>query len=323
MNKKERKALRRGIGKYTWALLLYYLIFNAAVFVVMELNILYEGFMAVIDSGNWSSLETGMLNALEKVIYENGWGYLIACVIAVLAIRGWKGKTFFRDMYHPKQDMTGKSFWSLLCLMMAGQMIFQILAIIAETILNLFGLSILEAMEASTLGVDTFSMFLYMGIAAPIVEEIVFRGLILRGLEPYGKRFAIFASALLFGAFHANPIQSPFAFVVGLVLGYTAMEHSIWWAMVLHMINNLVLGDMIVRLTSGWPFGLGNLLLWLLIMAGTVAAIVILVVKRGEVSIYHHADPMDRWHVKAFFTALPNIIFFLLMALNAVMLLFA
>ena len=53
-------------------------------------------------------------------------------------------------------------------------------------------------------------------VLAPVLEEMLFRGLVLRGfLERFPRWYAIVASAILFGAAHLNIYQ----FVVGLVLG--------------------------------------------------------------------------------------------------------
>jgi len=58
-------------------------------------------------------------------------------------------------------------------------------------------------------------------IIAPIVEELIFRGVIMAGFSRiYHPVFAIFFSALLFGLFHLNPWQFPAAFALGLVLGW-------------------------------------------------------------------------------------------------------
>ena len=69
---------------------------------------------------------------------------------------------------------------------------------------------------------------------------MLFRGLILRTLRPFGKRFAIVMSAVLFGMFHGNLLQAPCAMVIGLLFGYAAMEHSILWAVALHVFINQV-----------------------------------------------------------------------------------
>ena len=199
---------------------------------------------------------------------------------------------------------------------------FQILAIIEEIILNLFDLSVLEAMEMASAGTDTFSMFLYMGLGAPIVEEIVFRGVLMRGLELYGKRFAIVASAILFGFFHGNLVQSPYAFAVGLILGYTAMEYSIGWAMVLHMVNNLILGDSLLRLTSFLPVGYGDIVYWMIYLISGIGAVIILIRNRHQIRAWCKVNPPTKNAMKAFFTAPANVILMVLMSINAIVMLF-
>lgn len=59
-------------------------------------------------------------------------------------------------------------------------------------------------------------------VVAPLTEELLFRGLILRGfLRRYSVRTAIIASALLFGAFHLNPWQFLGAVALGVLFAWT------------------------------------------------------------------------------------------------------
>ena len=73
--------------------------------------------------------------------------------------------------------------------------------------------------------------FVAVGLLAPLVEEIVFRGAILRALlSQFSKAWvAILISAVLFAAIHANPAQMPHAFVVGLLLGWMYWRTSASW----------------------------------------------------------------------------------------------
>ncbi len=62
-------------------------------------------------------------------------------------------------------------------------------------------------------------------IVAPLTEEFLFRGLILRGLlGNYSVRKAVVASALLFALIHLNPWQFISAAVAGVVLGWWFVE---------------------------------------------------------------------------------------------------
>lgn len=311
------KQMRRSIGAYTWALLIYFGILNLCVIMVLVVDLVYAALTAAAQG---QDVMTAIEIATDAAV-SNGWGYLLACGIAALVIRLWKGKSFWQDMFATKQAMTGKDFWILTMLLISGQLVFQIFASAMEFLLNLVGLSALEAIEAASGGADTFSMFLYMGLGAPIVEELVFRGAIMRGLQPFGKRFAILTSAILFGLFHGNIVQSPYAFVMGLILGYTAMEYSMVWAMALHMLNNLVLGDMFTRLTL-WMGAGADLLFYALIGICSVASVAVLVLRRKQICAYGAADPIDGRAMKCFCLSLPNILFFVIMTVSAVAMLF-
>lgn len=95
---------------------------------------------------------------------------------------------------------------------------------------------------------DTFSsinttlLLIGGGIIGPICEEIIFRGIILKGfLKTYDYKKAILFSAIIFGVIHMIPIQMVTAFFIGLVLGYIYYKtRSLWLVSIIHVINNLV-----------------------------------------------------------------------------------
>ncbi|MCB9201817.1 MAG: CPBP family intramembrane metalloprotease [Flavobacteriales bacterium] len=89
------------------------------------------------------------------------------------------------------------------------------------------------------------SAFLTVGIIAPILEELLFRGIILQGLLNKGKSpfLAIFISSLLFGLIHLNPWQLVGAFILGSAIGFVYYRtQSILTAILLHIINNSSVG---------------------------------------------------------------------------------
>lgn len=76
-------------------------------------------------------------------------------------------------------------------------------------------------------------------VVPPLVEEMLFRGLLLQGLRRYGDGFAIFASALAFGLYHGNFIQMVFAFLCGIVMGLVAVRtNSLLPSILIHFLNN-------------------------------------------------------------------------------------
>ena len=83
--------------------------------------------------------------------------------------------------------------------------------------------------------------FLVICILAPLVEELVFRGAILRVLLQgcQSHWVAIVISALIFAVVHANPIQMPHAFLMGLLLGWMYYRtRSVIPGILVHWVNN-------------------------------------------------------------------------------------
>ena len=83
---------------------------------------------------------------------------------------------------------------------------------------------------------------LVTGIAMPVVEELLFRGLIQNRLREYTKPgYAIIFSALLFGLYHGNTLQVIYALLIGLLLGYVYEKfHNIAAPIALHCFANIV-----------------------------------------------------------------------------------
>lgn len=67
----------------------------------------------------------------------------------------------------------------------------------------------------------SWSTFVLMSIAAPIGEEMIFRGIILDGfLKIYSPKKAILWSSVIFGIAHFNPWQFIGALILGAVIGW-------------------------------------------------------------------------------------------------------
>jgi membrane protease YdiL (CAAX protease family) len=91
-------------------------------------------------------------------------------------------------------------------------------------------------------------------VLGPIAEEVVFRGVALRGLETrYGRRIAVYVSAALFSAVHlldpAAIAAAPIFFVLGVVLGNEVIRTGrLGRAVAIHMGFNLIT---VVALAAG------------------------------------------------------------------------
>lgn len=79
-------------------------------------------------------------------------------------------------------------------------------------------------------------------LLAPVIEEIVFKGIVLRGLEKVkAGAFAVIVSAFLFGIGHMIPVQLVYTFIMGIITGFVYVKRrSLIYPIAIHMTNNLL-----------------------------------------------------------------------------------
>jgi membrane protease YdiL (CAAX protease family) len=94
---------------------------------------------------------------------------------------------------------------------------------------------------ADLVGRGSFFSFLSIVIAAPILEELIFRGIILDGLlKKYSPIKSILISSVLFGLVHLNPWQFLAALSLGAFIGWVYYNtKSVSFAIIIHAANNL------------------------------------------------------------------------------------
>lgn len=132
---------------------------------------------------------------------------------------------------------------------------------------------------------------LYVGILAPIFEELIFRKLLIDHLLPRGKFFAIIVSAFCFGLFHGNFNQFFFATFLGLLFGYVYVKTGkIYYSMGFHLIINMTTTGVVTLITSKYDLEsmeglamLGIYVIYFVIMA--VAGAVVFFCKIKKVSV--------------------------------------
>lgn len=119
---------------------------------------------------------------------------------------------------------------------------------------------------------DTVLCNLYICVAGPVIEELVFRGYLLRALKRYGSLFSILTTAIFFALFHMNLVQLFTPLFVGAFLALlTLRTKSLIPAICCHILNNTL-----STLTSYIPFPddfalglftIGQILLFLAVFA--------------------------------------------------------
>ena len=141
-----------------------------------------------------------------------------------------------------------------------------------EKLLNTAGYTSI-AVTNSSASPNSIIMLLYVILIAPLVEEIIYRGIVMRSLEKYSAVAAIIGSAVVFGTMHQNITQSPASIIGGLVLAYAAHKYSVKFSITVHIINNLI--GQITRVVAGigggifslYTIGLYSLIILILLIA--------------------------------------------------------
>lgn len=130
-----------------------------------------------------------------------------------------------------------------------------------------------KLVESTSLGMNIQITIVYFLILAPVVEELCFRGLMLRMLERSNIHYmlAIFIQAALFGIMHANAVQGSYAFFMGMLLGFLRYKYkTVILTTAVHMLFN-ILGSVIAL----WLQAMGmtkEMQMWAGIAGAVVAA---------------------------------------------------
>lgn len=125
----------------------------------------------------------------------------------------------------------------LLSLSLTGNLVLMLLTPWMEKLWRPFGLTALPAPGDERL---TPLLALYICVVGPVLEELVFRGVLLRRLSPAGARVAVVLSALCFGLMHHDLYQSLSAFWCGLVFGYVYLQYGLLFSVGVHMAGNSI-----------------------------------------------------------------------------------
>lgn len=291
-------AVRSRTNKVTALSFLYIAILTACVsaagVVSMLLTILLDPTILRLGS---EALTSRLMEAFTQATF----GYLLAVPAIFLMVFIWKKKAFIRNvLFAARQRMTPGVLLFLISLLFLAQAVTDVYVRGLDWLLGFLGTSASGAMAESQ-PESSVSMLLYTCIGAPFIEEVLFRGAVMRSLQNFGRRFAVVASALIFGLIHGNLVQTPFAFITGLVLGYAAMEYGIWWSIALHFFNNAVIAELFEWLFGLLPGNWGGIASYALTYGVAVVAVVLCIVLRKRIAAVLRAEKTPKGTYRGFF----------------------
>lgn len=162
----------------------------------------------------------GIYNQSNGFLFRMSFILIIACLLYPCDFR----KMFFRKK---KIDILDGVFHVFLFL----SIYFPLTIIISSLLSPLYFISIVETQF-------TIGIFILQGITIPVVEEIVYKGILLQNLRKYGDAFAIIISSLIFGLAHGFRVLHSFAF--GILTGILYVKSDkLSYPILFHLITDL------------------------------------------------------------------------------------
>lgn len=219
----------------------------------------------------------------------------------------------------PRRRVTGRQFGALVLVSYAVMYVTNFIGLgVNAAITALRGQQAGEPLQDMVSGSNPWIIFLFGVVIAPLIEEWIFRNLILRRLAPWGEPVAIFGSAFLFGLFHGNFGQFFYAFALGAVFAYVALRSGgIRYTVALHFLVNFfgmtvsqaVSESMLLTAIYGW-----------LVLTMVVAGAMILWRHRGKIKLREGESPIPAEEKRSLF--LGNAGMIAMMSLGGILMLY-
>ncbi|WP_124100854.1 type II CAAX endopeptidase family protein [Ruminococcus sp. Marseille-P6503] len=181
---------------------------------------------------------------------------IFSSLAVILIIARFVMKIDFSEMMKPKKEHTAQAAkWFPLCLTL--NVLVSIIIAYFTFYMGQMGITVPES-DLSIRQPSAAAVILqiaYVIILGPVAEEIIYRGIILTLLKPFGKFMAVFFSALIFGLMHGNIPQAASAFASALIFGAVAIQcNSIIPTIIIHIVNNIFASFMDFADVYGWAY---------------------------------------------------------------------
>ena len=261
----------------------------------------------------YSSLTSGGAEDFIKSDFYFAYSFMVSVlpILSCIILLSFLFKRRF-SLYSLKPTLPKKDFslYTLLC--------FTALPIGSAVSLLTINLMLENNLHISSVTVPqnvTSAVFFVLAhcVAAPIFEELIFRGLILERLRHYGDIFAIIVSAFLFAIIHASFQAIPFAFVSGIIFGFLAIRTgSLLCPLIIHFTNNILSAVSLFLEEAGFEnqFNFIILCFYALIIA---VAIIIVLIKKGALCLKFEKGILKASRKFSIFaSSFPILIFFIM-----------
>lgn len=228
------------------------IVYSVKLMKTVDLNQTYEKMM--------DSVMEQLMQKIDLISYES---MLLAAVIAIpILLRKFKKDSAARKLIGMEEHFNAVPYkWYFIPVIMGASA-----AIAGNNMITMSGLeqsseAFVEVNEVLTAG--SFGLqILGVGLLVPIVEELLFRGIIYKRMKEIMPTLqAGISCALLFGVLHANIVQGIYGFCIGILMCLVYERfHSLVAPILMHVSANLV-----VVLAAGFNVGYQSLTMFYLI----------------------------------------------------------
>ncbi|MBD5140645.1 MAG: CPBP family intramembrane metalloprotease [Ruminococcus sp.] len=235
----ERREIRKQYSKTALVLLLNIVIFNVIFQLILRFGCMIyggglsmEAFQRGAEAFTENQLLSTIFSCMTPIVSET------AAIITGLKILKFTPPDFKK--LSTREGYSGGTVAKLVTLCLGLQTASALLTQIVTSILDNFGLTgrTIDLSATTSFGANVF-MFFYACLLGPVLEELLYRGVLLQSMRKYNERFAIFLSAVIFGLMHQNYQQFILAFLLGIPLAVVTIKYnSLIPSIITHIIVN-------------------------------------------------------------------------------------
>lgn len=223
-DKEERRQIRK---KYNLAALV--IIINMVLF-----NILGNGVIIIVCMAFGGGFSFDAYRAGAEILSQHDViRTLLSCIppviseVTSIAVGMKIFRINLRSLSSNRDGFSGGTVAKLITLCLGLQMAAGILAAVIQMILDRFGLSgETPDLSAKMSFASNVILSFYACLLGPVLEELLYRGILLQSMRKYSERFAIFLSALIFGLMHQNYQQFLLGFLLGIPLAIVTIKYD-------------------------------------------------------------------------------------------------
>lgn len=218
-----------------------------------------------------------IFNVVNPAFESNGWFRYLLIAVSFYLI-GFPICCFILKSIPdgPKREEENLTFGGFIKFFLISYFIMVLLNLFTTGFLWIVGnfkeADVVNPLESVLSNSSIWATIIFAGILSPIIEEVLFRGVMLNKLRTYGDKIAIITTALLFGLFHENFSQFFYAVGLGMIFAYVTLKTgTIKYSIGLHIMINMmgsVIGTQVLNSTiATMIFGI---VVWGFVIAGLI-----------------------------------------------------